>query len=135
VIPTFLTNCLQVLYFPINIPSQIDNIYLLSFTEGIYLTMDLTFLIWQGLRVYRDRLYERTDPRGKPYYWIGGDTRTGIPNKGSDLGALADDYVSITPLQFNLTAYPTLQMLNQWALCRRNGVAVKNNEAAYGTHG
>jgi len=58
----------------------------------------------QGLRVYRDQLVRREDPRGKPYYWIGGQAPTGIPNAGTDFGALAAGYVSITPLQLDLTA-------------------------------
>lgn len=68
----------------------------------------------QGLRVYRDRLDSRTDPRGKPYYWIGGEAPTGIPEDGTDVGALVDGYVSITPLQLDLTAYPALQKIHQW---------------------
>ncbi len=68
----------------------------------------------QGLRVYRDRLDRRQDPRGKPYYWIGGEAPTGIPEYGTDVGALADGYVSITPLQLDLTAYPAMQALSQW---------------------
>ena len=51
----------------------------------------------QGLRVYRDLLVVRTDPRGRPYYWIGGDAPTGVPDEGTDFGALAEGYVSITP--------------------------------------
>jgi len=70
----------------------------------------------QGLRVYRDRLDRRMDPRGKPYYWIGGDAPTGIPEDGSDIGALTDGYVSINPLQLDLTAYPVFQVLNNWKL-------------------
>ena len=66
----------------------------------------------QGLRVYRDRLDRRVDPRGRPYYWIGGETPTGIPEDGSDIGALIDGYVSINPLQLDLTAYPVFQSLN-----------------------
>jgi 5'-nucleotidase len=61
----------------------------------------------QGLRVYRDRLDVRVDPRGRAYYWIGGDAPTGISESGTDVGALANGYVSITPLQLDLTAYPT----------------------------
>lgn len=68
----------------------------------------------QGMRVYRDRLDQRTDPRGQPYFWIGGDAPTGVPESGTDFGALAEDYVSITPLQLDLTAYPALHMLNNW---------------------
>lgn len=68
----------------------------------------------QGLRVYRDRLDQRVDPRGRAYFWIGGDAPTGIPEKGTDFGALASGYVSITPLQLDLTAYPAQHLLNTW---------------------
>jgi 5'-nucleotidase len=61
----------------------------------------------QGMRVYRDRLDKRIDPRGRPYFWIGGDTPTGIPEDGTDIGALTDGYVSITPLQLDLTLTPS----------------------------
>jgi 5'-nucleotidase len=66
----------------------------------------------QGLRVYHSRLDERTDPRGKPYYWIGGDAPTGVPERGTDVGALAEGFVSVTPLQLDLTAYHALTDLN-----------------------
>jgi len=68
----------------------------------------------QGLRVYRDRLDARLDPRGEPYYWIGGDAPTGIPEDGTDFGALDEQFVSITPLQLDLTAYPAIHLLNTW---------------------
>jgi 5'-nucleotidase len=68
----------------------------------------------QGLRVYWDRLDSRIDPRGEPYYWIGGDAPTGIPEEGTDFGALDEHFVSITPLQLDLTAYPAIHLLNSW---------------------
>jgi 5'-nucleotidase len=68
----------------------------------------------QGLRVYHDRLDRRVDPRGKEYYWIGGESPTGLPENGTDIGALDGGYVSITPLQLDLTAYPALHQLSQW---------------------
>ena len=68
----------------------------------------------QGLRVYRDRLDKRQDPRGHDYYWIGGDYPTGKDEKGTDIGALARGYVSVTPLQLDLTAYPALASLGKW---------------------
>lgn len=68
----------------------------------------------QGLRVYRDRLDKRQDPRGHSYYWIGGDYPTGKDKKGTDIGALARGYVSVTPLQLDLTAYPALASLGKW---------------------
>lgn len=62
----------------------------------------------QGLRVYRDRLDKRIDPRGQAYYWIGGEMPTGVPEIGTDIGALAEGYASVTPLMLDLTAYPIL---------------------------
>jgi 5'-nucleotidase len=75
--------------------------------KGIQLTR-------QGLRVYRDRLDKRQDPRGNDYYWIGGDRPTGVPKKGTDVGALAEGYASVTPLQLDLTAYHALTHLAGW---------------------
>jgi 5'-nucleotidase len=68
----------------------------------------------QGLRVYRDRLDRRLDPRGQAYYWIGGDSPTGVPEEGTDIGSLAEGYVSITPLHLDLTANKMLGKLQQW---------------------
>lgn len=68
----------------------------------------------QGMRVYRDRLDIRIDPRGRPYYWISGDAPTGIPENGTDFGALEKGYVSVTPLQLDLTAYPAMHLMNAW---------------------
>ena len=68
----------------------------------------------QGLRVYRDSLVRRQDPRGRPYYWIGGDAPTGVPEQGTDFGALSEGYVSITPLQLDLTAYRALDEVRSW---------------------
>lgn len=65
----------------------------------------------QGSRVYRDALVRREDPRGRPYYWIGGEAPTGLLEQGTDLWALSEGWVSITPLQLDLTSYPALETL------------------------
>ena len=69
----------------------------------------------QGLRIYRDELVRRLDPRGRPYYWIGGDAPTGVPEDDTDFGALKEGYVSITPLQLDLTAHDQLAHLREWS--------------------
>ena len=86
--------------------------------QGIFLNVNVPYvspeafkgiqLTRQGLRVYRDRLDARMDPRGRAYYWIGGDVPTGVPEGGTDIGALANGYASVTPLQLDLTAYHAL---------------------------
>jgi 5'-nucleotidase len=68
----------------------------------------------QGLRVYRDALDQRLDPRGRPYYWIGGEVPTGVDEPGTDFGALRAGYVSITPLQLDLTNYKAMDVLKKW---------------------
>lgn len=70
----------------------------------------------QGLRVYRDHLDRREDPRGRPYYWIGGEAPTGVPEDGTDIGALNDGYVSITPLHLDLTAHQEIEEICSWGL-------------------
>jgi 5'-nucleotidase len=68
----------------------------------------------QGMRVYRDALDKRLDPRGRPYYWIGGEAPTGVNEEGTDVGALFAGYVSITPLQLDLTDYKAVDVLKNW---------------------
>jgi 5'-nucleotidase len=69
----------------------------------------------QGQRIYRDALVERMDPRGRVYYWIGGDSPTGVIDPGTDFWALSEGYISITPLHLDLTAHSSLEQLQSWA--------------------
>jgi 5'-nucleotidase len=68
----------------------------------------------QGMRVYRDELVRREDPRGTPYYWIGGEPPTGISEEGSDFWAVTNGFISITPVQLDLTAHNLLDPLRGW---------------------
>ena len=92
--------------------------------EGVVLNVNIPYLsveniaglaiTRQGLRVYRDALDKRIDPRGRPYYWIGGEEPTGVNEEGTDVGALARGYVSLTPLQLDLTNYKAIDVLKKW---------------------
>ena len=92
--------------------------------EGVVLNVNVPYLkenelkgymiTRQGLRVYRDALDQRLDPRGRPYYWIGGEAPTGIAEEGTDVGALEEGYVSVTPLQLDLTNYKAMDVLKKW---------------------
>jgi 5'-nucleotidase len=68
----------------------------------------------QGKRVYHDELVERRDPRGKPYYWIGGEAPGGVAEEDTDFWAMSNGYVSITPLHLDLTNYAALPALEKW---------------------
>lgn len=69
-----------------------------------------------GKRNYGDIIVEKIDPRGKKYYWIGGD-ETGLDDiPGSDCNAIAARTISITPLNMNLTDYPCLEQIRKWKI-------------------
>jgi 5'-nucleotidase len=56
-----------------------------------------------GRRSYRDAVDRRTDPLGRPYYWIGGPPGELRGRAGDDTWAVAEDLCSITPLRLDLT--------------------------------
>lgn len=92
--------------------------------EGVVLNVNVPYLpkdelkgfmiTRQGLRLYRDELDRRLDPRDRPYYWIGGQAPTGVDEPGTDFGALRAGYVSITPLQLDLTHHKMVDELKKW---------------------
>lgn len=66
----------------------------------------------QGLRDYgRLRIDERVDPRGYTYYWFGLGPMLESPGHSTDLEAVADGYVSVTPLHLDLTHAPSMTPL------------------------
>ncbi|WP_346290681.1 5'/3'-nucleotidase SurE [Sphaerothrix gracilis] len=92
----------------------------------------------QGLRRYVDLFEKRVDPRGKTYYWLAGEVmeevnnpadswqskpeselqttsvKTGKVSVPADVQAIQANYITITPLQYNLTSATGLSVLNQW---------------------
>jgi 5'-nucleotidase len=70
-----------------------------------------------GRRLYRDRLIKRQDPRGRDYYWIGGERPTGdADEEGTDIWALASRCVSVTAIHLDMTDYSFLKELETWHL-------------------
>ena len=70
----------------------------------------------QGKRVYEEVITEKIDPRGKKYYWIGGDELKYKPHGASDMAAIRKRYISITPIHLDLTNYAFLDELRQWKI-------------------
>jgi 5'-nucleotidase len=54
------------------------------------------------------RIDERSDGRGNPYYWIAFGRGKSVPGHGTDLEAIANNKISVTPLRLDLTDEPTL---------------------------
>jgi 5'-nucleotidase len=69
-----------------------------------------------GKRVYRDQVDERHDLRGRRYYWIGGPADGYGDVEDSDLHAVRDGVVSVTPLDLDLTHHHLLGVLPDWRL-------------------
>jgi 5'/3'-nucleotidase len=67
----------------------------------------------QGKRGIADNLTEGVDPRGRPYYWIGPVREDGVAEPGTDLAAIADRQVSVTPIYLDLTNVPVLAALRK----------------------
>jgi 5'-nucleotidase len=56
-----------------------------------------------GSRQYEDTLVRKVDPRGRDYYWIGGEDPVWRPDPGTDFHAVHEGYVSLTPMHLDLS--------------------------------
>lgn len=65
----------------------------------------------QGKRVYGEPIVENIDPRGRKYYWIGGNELGSLEIENSDIVAVRQGYVSVTPIKLDLTDYDFLEKL------------------------
>lgn len=70
----------------------------------------------QGRREYVDRIIAKEDPSGRPYYWLAGSVREDRPDPGSDVHAVLENHISVTPVQLDMTAYNLLDTLRGWSL-------------------
>jgi 5'-nucleotidase len=69
-----------------------------------------------GRRIYNDQLVKREDPRGRAYYWITGSDIRSEGGEDSDVVALDNNYVSITPIHLDMTNHNLLEKLRSWDL-------------------
>jgi len=76
----------------------------------------------QGKRVYDNAIQETYDPRGEKHYWIGGGTPYWEHGEDTDIQAIQQGYVSITPLHLDLTNYKALEFLRgNWFSMSKGG--------------
>ncbi len=76
-------------------------------------------------RRYQNSVVEKIDPRGGEYYWVAGEHVTWNRRRRSDVDAIADRKVSLTPLHFDMTQYRAMTRLRSWepVLSRRMKMA------------
>jgi 5'-nucleotidase len=66
-----------------------------------------------GNRIYRDDIIQNVDPRGKFYYWIGGDRPIWERGQGTDFEAIEQNKISVTPLHLDLTNYEAIERMRE----------------------
>jgi 5'-nucleotidase len=88
--------------------------------RGIFLNVNFPAGTPKGVLVTRlsthhweDKVVERLDPEGRPYYWIAG-TPVGEEEEGTDLWAVRRGYVSVTPVSLDFTALDFLPEVARW---------------------
>ncbi len=64
-----------------------------------------------GRRRYGDAIVEKVDPRGKKYYWIGGEELEFADEEGTDFAAVSQGLISVTPIHLDLTNYKSFDAL------------------------
>lgn len=81
----------------------------------------------QGLRRYVESFEKRFDPRGKSYYWLAGEVieeleqpeHSHLPSQiPTDVQAIRDNYITLTPLHYNLTDIQCFESLYQQNWCQ-----------------
>ncbi len=70
----------------------------------------------QGTRSFIGKIVDKTDPRGRKYYWIGSEEPDFNDDPGTDFHAINRRQVSVTPLHLDLTNYEAMKALGGWNL-------------------
>jgi 5'-nucleotidase len=74
----------------------------------------------QGIRRYVEVFEKRLDPRGKTYYWLAGEAIEDVDDPEADhqlpadVDAIRENYITLTPLQYNLTHLRGIETLKAW---------------------
>lgn len=69
-----------------------------------------------GVKKYKNNFEERKDPRGNSYYWLAGELIDSEIGENTDINAVRNGYISITPIHIDLTEYSFIKELNTWTL-------------------
>jgi len=69
-----------------------------------------------GKQIYEDSVVRKTDPRGREYFWIAGQSSTWAVEPDTDFAAVKRGLVSVTPIHMDMTDYRMLETLREWPL-------------------
>jgi 5'-nucleotidase len=69
----------------------------------------------QNVASYVEKFDRRIDPRGRVYFWTGPDFSCPEPHPDTDVDAMREGYITVTPLQFDLTRAAQLEEMKGWA--------------------
>lgn len=70
----------------------------------------------QGKRSFVGKIVDKTDPRGRKYFWIGSEEPSFVDDEGTDFNAVGNGHASLTPLHLDLTNYRALDTLKSWKI-------------------
>jgi 5'-nucleotidase len=68
----------------------------------------------QSQKISQNLVLEKSDPRGRPYYWLDETVEMGQAEPDSDYAAIAAHEISVTPLQVDRTHYPSIDQFSRW---------------------
>ncbi len=68
----------------------------------------------QNVSTYEEKFDRRVNPRGRTYFWTSPDFRCPAPVPDTDVTALAEQYITVTPLKFDLTDHARLATMRKW---------------------
>jgi 5'-nucleotidase len=92
-------------------PGMLFNVNIPSLDKGPVLGIRT---VPQNVAAFVEKFDRRVDPRGRVYFWSKPDFDCSVPGKDTDVGALADSWITVTPLQFNLTDRKLLEQMQDW---------------------
>jgi 5'-nucleotidase len=73
-------------------------------------------VVRQGKQVYEEAVIEKQDPRGRTYYWIGGELSKWENEPDTDFAVVSQGYVAVTPVKLDLTDYAVMDSLREWPM-------------------
>ncbi len=105
----------------VHLLADLDNA---SFAANTIVNINVPDIPWSEIKGYKatrlgnrhksEGMIVQDDPRGDPMYWVGPPGEAQDAGEGTDFHAVSQHYVSITPLQIDLTRYNSLPELEHW---------------------